>query len=105
MERLFETHVLFGGAHTEAQAAAMGAEAAARALDEELKWAREGIEKFLMSRLHGFCFCVDERVRREDATLASHCAALQSFLLPMHLEVPRVFWEQGAEAENTYEDG
>ena len=80
----------------------MSVEAAAHALDEELRWAREGIEKFLMSRLHGFCFGVDNRVCRDDTELAAHCAALHSFLCPTHLEVPHAFWEETGEG---FEDG
>eukprot|EP00232_Nephroselmis_pyriformis_P016752 CAMPEP_0182878542 /NCGR_PEP_ID=MMETSP0034_2-20130328/15419_1 /TAXON_ID=156128 /ORGANISM="Nephroselmis pyriformis, Strain CCMP717" /LENGTH=304 /DNA_ID=CAMNT_0025011431 /DNA_START=96 /DNA_END=1007 /DNA_ORIENTATION=+ len=59
--------------------------------EDELDAAGEGLEKYLMTKLHQNTFDVDPAEKERDELLSTKMAALQKFLLPEHMEIPPQF--------------
>ena len=61
------------------------------ASDDELDASGEGLEKYLMTKLHPSTFAVTGDDKRADEHLARRVAALRTFIRPEHLDIPAHF--------------
>ena len=61
------------------------------ASDDELDASGEGLEKYLMTKLHPSTFAVTGDDKRADKHLARRAAALRTFIRPEHLDIPAHF--------------
>ena len=61
------------------------------ASDDELDASGEGLEKYLMTKLHPNTFAVTGDDKRADEHLARRVAALRTFIRPEHLDIPAHF--------------
>ena len=58
------------------------------ATEDELEASGEGLEKYLMTKLHPLTFAAMPDDKRVDAHLSKRIAALRTFIRPEHLDIP-----------------
>ena len=58
------------------------------ATQDELEASGEGLEKYLMTKLHPLTFAAMPDDKRVDALLSKRIAALRTFIRPEHLDIP-----------------
>jgi hypothetical protein len=61
------------------------------ATEDELEASGEGLEKYLMTKLHPLTFAAMPDDKRVDALLSKRIAALRTFIRPEHLDIPERF--------------